>query len=106
VPDLLTRGRVPRGYLGIGAYPVRVTENAATKAGEPALIVVSVEPKGPAAAAGVLQGDLLLSVNGESASSLGKLKSLLDSGRTGAKARLGLLRAGQPHEAEVTLGSV
>jgi serine protease DegQ len=104
VPELLSQGRVPRGYLGVGAYPVRVAQEG-TSEGRPALMIVSLEPKGPASAAGVLQGDVLLSINNEAVASLGKLKGLLDSQRPGGKVKLGLLRAGQAHDAELVLGS-
>ncbi|MFI5400398.1 MAG: S1C family serine protease [SAR324 cluster bacterium] len=104
VPDLLKRGHVPRAYLGIGAYPVRVAAGGPA-AGQAALIVVSVEPAGPAAQAGVLQGDLVLTLDGQATASLGALKNLLEVGSPGRTARLGLLRAGQPRELEVGLGT-
>ncbi|MFI5400575.1 MAG: S1C family serine protease [SAR324 cluster bacterium] len=104
VPDLLIRGRVPRPYLGIGAYPVRVAAGGPA-AGQAALIVVSVEPTGPAAHAGMLQGDLLLTLDGQATASLGALKNLLEAGSAGRTVRLGLLRAGQTRELEVALGT-
>lgn len=104
VPDLLKRGRVPRAYLGIGAYPVRVAAGGQA-AGQSALIVVSVEPAGPAAQAGVLQGDLLLTLDGQATASLAALKNLLEAGSAGRTVRLGLVRAGQARELEVSLGT-
>ena len=104
VPDLLSGGRVPRGYLGVGAYPVRVAAGSPS-AGEAALIIVSVEAGGPAAKAGVQQGDVLVSIDGERTSSLGTLKGVLDAGRAGRPARLSIVRAGQLHDVDISLGT-
>jgi len=61
--ELLERGHVARGYLGLGMQPVRLPE-ALARALEPprpiGLIVVHVRPDGPAARAGVLMGDVLV----------------------------------------------
>ena len=56
---LETHGRVARGYLGLGLHPVAV-ENGGAGA-----MVVSVDPKGPGAAAGIHQGDVLVSWDGK-----------------------------------------
>jgi S1-C subfamily serine protease len=52
---LVNHGRIPRGYLGLGLHPVPL----AGKEGMGAM-VMSVDPKGPGAAAGVHQGDVIV----------------------------------------------
>jgi len=64
-----------------------------------------VEPAGPAAQAGVLQGDLLLTLDSQATASLAALKNLLEAGSAGRTVRLGLVRAGQARELEVSLGT-
>src|SRR5437899_6368292 len=54
VDQLLTKGRIARGYLGVGLQPIA-----------PGVIVLSVEPGGPADRAGVLLGDILVALNGK-----------------------------------------
>src|SRR5262245_15705219 len=49
---LETHGRIPRGYLGLGLQPVTVEGGAA------GVMVMSVDPKGPGAAANIHQGDV------------------------------------------------
>src|SRR5215831_16515365 len=52
VDEILARGHVSRGYLGVGLQPVELPDH------QKGLIVVSLEPNGPAAKAGVLIGDI------------------------------------------------
>jgi len=52
---LAAHGRIPRGYLGLGLQPVVI------EGGEgPGAMVMSVDPQGPGALAGLRQGDILI----------------------------------------------
>ncbi len=65
--ELLRKGHVARAYLGIGMQPVRLPEPLRAALGLPGdggLIVVMVEPDGPAARAGLLLGDVLVALDG------------------------------------------
>src|SRR5215470_2346231 len=57
--QLLTRGHVSRGYLGVGLQPVELPDH------HKGLIVLSLEPAGPAAKAGVLIGDIVVQLGGK-----------------------------------------
>ena len=60
--ELLDKGHVSRGYLGLGMQPVALPDAARAALGVDAdtgLIVVTVAPGGPAARAGVMLGDVL-----------------------------------------------
>lgn len=106
VPELLAHGHVRRGYLGIGAYPVPLPEGVAAPGGaEHGLMVISVQPAGPAAQAGLLLGDVLLAVEGEPTRRVGELVAQLGVERIGKAARLTLLRAGKIEEQAVTVGA-
>ena len=63
---ILEHGQLKRGYLGIAGQPVRLPEGQQGSGGnigrEEALLVVGVTPGSPAAAAGILVGDVLLGV--------------------------------------------
>ncbi|HEV7517018.1 MAG TPA: trypsin-like peptidase domain-containing protein [Thermoanaerobaculia bacterium] len=106
VEALLAHGGVKRGYLGVGAHPVRLPGPIAEQAGHPVgLIVIAVQPGGPAEQAGVLQGDVLLSLDGHPLGDMGELQSLLGEERAGKEAALRLSRAGEVREIKVTLGA-
>ncbi|MER3483692.1 MAG: signal protein PDZ [Meiothermus sp.] len=98
---LIQRGGAGRAYLGISAQPVRLPEGAAQERG---LLVVSVEPEGPAAKDGLLLGDVLLEVNGKSLHRMEDLLSALSEMEAGTSANFKLWRGGQAHDLSVTLG--
>lgn len=107
VDQLLTRGRVARGYLGAGVQPVAFPEGATKALGfevEHGLLVSLLEPKGPAANAGVLIGDILVRISGKELRSLRNLQSALDGGRIGEPVGMDLVRGGKLLHLEITIG--
>jgi S1-C subfamily serine protease len=94
---LAERGRIARGYLGAALQPVQGP-------GGPALIVVGVEAGGPAAAAGLLLGDLVTAWDGTPLRSVREVMARLDPDSVGREVALGLWRAGAACEARVVLG--
>jgi S1-C subfamily serine protease len=106
VDAVLRKGHVQRGYLGIGSHPVRLSGELEKLANQEAgLIVVSVRPKGPAEKAGVMLGDVVLSLDGKSVSDVGGLIELLDEDRIGSDAKLRLVRAGELKDVQITIGA-
>lgn len=92
---LLAHGRVPQGYLGIAAQPVRTTAGGQATSG---LLVSSVAEDGPAAAGGLLVGDVILSAGGRPVPGIEALRALLGGETVGGELRLQVLRGGQPVE--------
>jgi serine protease DegQ len=106
VPELLAHGHVRHGYLGIGAYPVPLPEGVTAPGGaERGLMVISVQPAGPAASAGMLLGDVLLAVDGAATGRVRDLVTQLSAERIGQTARVTVLRAGKIEEHTVTIGA-
>jgi Trypsin-like serine proteases, typically periplasmic, contain C-terminal PDZ domain len=63
VDELLTKGHISRGYLGVGLQPIRIPDSLAKQlkiANPGGVIVLSVEPGGPAEKAGVFIGDIFV----------------------------------------------
>jgi len=107
VDGLLEKGYVPRGYLGIAVQPVAIPETLRAKLSLPnqsGVIVVNVEPGGPADHAGVLLGDILVSLGSTPLEDIEDLQSLSDSGVIGKPASLKLIRAGSLQEVSVIVG--
>jgi len=106
VEALLAHGRVRRGFLGVGAYPVRLPAELEERLGQAiGLILVGIQPGSPAAEAGLVLGDVLLGFEGQPLADLTQLHALLSEERIGKPATLRILRAGEPREVTVTVGA-
>lgn len=107
VGSLLTHGRMRRGYLGVGTQQIPLPSALAQKAGsaqESALLVVTVEPESPAERAGMLIGDLIVGINGQTVSGVDSLRSALAASAPGQTFTLKALRGGEPTEISVAIG--
>jgi S1-C subfamily serine protease len=103
---LLAEGRVARGWLGVGLQPVMVPEPLRASSGQDAaLMVVSLAPGGPAEGAGVLPGDILLTVDGRALDRRRAIRSALAELSPGREVELVVLRAGGRHTIKITIGA-
>ncbi len=92
---LLAEGRVARGWLGVGLQPVMVPDSLRAAAGrDSGMMVVSLAAGGPAAAAGVLPGDIMLDLDGTPVRRPRALAAAMGPERIGQSVTLRLLRAG------------
>lgn len=97
--SILQHGRVIRGYVGLKLLPVEQTDVLATKT--QGVVVAEVEPNGPAAKAGIQNGDVLMKVNGEEINSASFLVNYVGLQVPNSKVKISLLRKDQALEAEV-----
>lgn len=105
VDQLLARGHVFRGYLGAGLQPVWVTDRSVeASTGGRGVLVVSVDPQGPAARAGVLVGDIVTAWDAKRVSRVREVIGLLGSDSVGATVELGLVRGGAPLSLKIVIG--
>ena len=100
-------GKVPRGYLGVGSQPVSLSPQAKDVAGgqERGLLVIQVADSGPAAAAGFLQGDILVRLDGTPVSNADDLQGLLGPNRVGTTVTASVVRGGELRDLSVTVGT-
>jgi len=98
-PLLLEHGGIPRGYVGLGLNEVEVS------GGGHGAIVMSVDSDGPGAAAGILQGDIIVHWDGAPVRSVHRLVRSLDHASIGRSIALTLRRAGQDVEISITIGT-
>ncbi len=104
---LLEKGRVPRGYLGVGVQPVAIPEAVRTRlaaSNQRGVMVVSVEPGCAADLAGILLGDILLGLGNASLEQIEDLQAVLDSGAIGKTIKAKVIRAGELREVAITVG--
>jgi S1-C subfamily serine protease len=94
VETLLTRGgRIPRGYLGVALQQV---------AG--GAIVLGVESNSPADAGGIIVGDIITAIGGETVADVQDVHARLGSGTVGVRLRIDVLRGGAPKQLDVVVG--
>jgi S1-C subfamily serine protease len=94
---LLKQGRIPRGYLGVGLQPVRLPNafrETLQRNEKTAVIVLDVHLDGPADKAGMVIGDILVSLGGQSITRLEDVQSLLAGDAIGKTLPLKFIRGG------------
>lgn len=96
--ELLAKGHIARGYLGVGLHPVQLP------GGNGGLIVLSLEPGAPAASAGVIIGDVLTAMNGQPVHDTDDVQSHLGPDRVGQSLKASILRGGKAIELTITPG--
>ena len=102
---LLEHGSLKRGYLGLAGQPVAVpSHQRAAEGRNHGLLVASVSDGGPAATAGMLVGDVLLSFDGQPIESPEELLDLLVGDRIGRRVTLDVLRGTTTVELTATVG--
>jgi len=96
VSEFIRHGRVRRAHIGIAAETVPLPRRLAlaTGSGTRAIRISEVMSGGPAAAAGLLAGDLLLSLDGTPIEGADDLIRLLGADRIGVETVVAILRGG------------
>jgi S1-C subfamily serine protease len=103
---LLSQGHIPRGYLGVGLQPVRLPAEffaSSGRRGKTATIVLDVAPASPANRAGMLIGDLILSIEGKEVQHPGDVHSFLGPDSLGKTLSVDLARAGKTQQVQVAV---
>jgi len=107
VDALQTHGKIRHGFLGIGAQAVHLPATlvqANDLPREHGLLVVAVEPNGPAEREGVMIGDIIVTIDGEPVSEVEELQDRLSGERVGRSLPIRLVRGGTALDLTVTVG--
>jgi serine protease Do len=104
VPQLKSRGRVVRSWLGIHIQPVSRELARSFGLSEPrGALVAEVVPGAPAAKAGLQPGDVVMSFNGHSIRRHNDLPWLASTAGVGTQASLKVMREGKELDLTLTL---
>ncbi len=105
--QLMTRGRVVRGFLGVTvqALTPELAEALGVRQGQ-GVLVAQVAPDSPAARAGLQAGDVLRSFDGEPLTDGGHYRNRIALATPGSTVTLGVLRDGRPLTLRARVGQL
>ena len=93
VDALLTRGRIPRGYLGVALQGV-----------QGGVIILGVERGSPADRGGLIVGDGITAIGGKPVEDASDVHARLGAATVGAPLGIDVQRGGAPHHLDVVVG--
>ncbi len=105
--DLVKKGKVTRGWLGVGIQPL--TPELAKSFGvgvDEGILVNQVMPKSPAEAAGLKTGDLILTVDGKPVKDPRQLQRIIAEAEIGKSIELTILREKQKRTVRIQIGEM
>jgi S1-C subfamily serine protease len=110
--ELLEKGHITRGYLGVGLQPIPLPEHLKARpgwewervGGPGGLIVLSVERDGPAGRAGVVIGDVLVAFDGKPVLDTDDVQAFLSKEHVGKPVRASVIRGGNLTELTIHVG--
>jgi len=108
VGEMVQHGAVRRPYLGVSVGMARVPRQLARRLdllSETAIEIHAVQPGGPAARAGLREGDLIVALGGRIVADADDLHRLLVRAGVGTPIELGVVRDGMLVECRVTPGT-
>jgi serine protease Do len=107
IDALRETGRIERGWIGVSVQPL--TPDLATglglATGQDGALVAQLEPNGPAARAGLRQGDVVVAIDGRPVNRLRDLPRAIAAVKPGATASVDILRRGTAMQVPVVVGS-
>jgi serine protease Do len=105
--QLIERGEVTRGYLGIVIQPLTadLAESFGMSQGE-GILIAQVSDDSPAAKAGLRQGDVIVAYRGEPVSDVGNFRNRVALTTPGTSQDLTIVREGERQTLQVTIGTL
>ena len=104
VTQVLTTGG-SRGFVGVAVQPVHLPAAQRTEGRERGLLVVGVTSGGPAEAAGIIVGDLMLDFSGTPVQSAEELLDRLTGDQVGQRVHVRTLHGGVVRDVDVLVAS-
>lgn len=107
VTSLQQHGKVRRGFLGVSAQSVAVNDQLAEALGlehKKALVIVGLEPGGPAEQQGLFIGDIIVRVGGTPVASVDQLMEQLSGDVVGQAVTIDVIRGGELTSKSIVAG--
>ncbi|MDD3181145.1 MAG: Do family serine endopeptidase [Opitutaceae bacterium] len=107
--NLVEKGSVARGYLGVQTNPITpdLAEAFGLKPDTKGMVITDLNPPdGPAAKAGLKREDVIIGINDKSITSTEELRLTIAGKSPGSKVTIKILRDGKPLSFEATLGQL
>jgi len=104
---LAKHGKIKHGYLGIRSQTVNIpadSQKALKRIQETGLLLVGLEDDSPAGKAGLMVGDILVSINGETVEHHDELFARLSGDVAGKSIPIEILRGGKVESIKVEIG--
>jgi S1-C subfamily serine protease len=96
--QILAKGYVARGWIGAAMQPVRIADDRV------GLLVLSVESGAPAELAGLMVGDVIVSVAGNPVTRTDDVLGMLAGDVVGKVLTIELVRGGKPERVDLLVG--
>jgi serine protease Do len=106
LPQLLSKGRITRGWLGISTQAVSTRIARLLGLDKGGALVVGVNPNGPAAEAGLEPGDVIIGYDGKAIVDADALPGLVASTAVGRAVAVYISRHGIIYRAMVSIGEL
>ncbi len=101
--ELITKGRVDRGYMGVGLQPIDQVLAEALGVRRGAAVIADVAPGSPAARAGLQKGDVVVAMNGRVMRDFVRMRLFVAQAQPGATVRMTIARQEAEQDVTVTL---
>ena len=105
--SLIKTGKVSRGWLGVVIQPLSDELKAEFKfAGDHGILIGDVSEDGPAAKAGLQEGDIVVSLNGKPVKEVNQFRNMVAAIEPGTTVEIGIFRAGAEKVIKARLGEL
>ncbi len=98
--ELIANGKATHAYIGVGIEDGKVTVNGAQRQ---AAVLTSISSGGPAAKAGLKQGDSVIALNGQTLDGAESFIARIRAARPGTEVTLTIVRDGKQQDVKATL---